>query len=83
MRSAPVSTRVHYYHYDNAMKVSCNRCGWQRVAMSGQRETYRELFDVSCPKYQATMLIVGSIDIAFTGSVVRPRRGRIGFPVAS
>jgi hypothetical protein len=46
------------YDYDEAMPLQCDRCGWTGPASAGDKNFFDELFDISCPKCDAMLLIV-------------------------
>lgn len=54
-RSAEV---IRYYAYDESSDLTCWKCGWRGPARDASQETYRELFDVSCPRCDKMLLIV-------------------------
>jgi hypothetical protein len=46
------------YDFDDAMPLQCDRCGWTGPASAGDKDFFDELFDISCPKCDAMLLIV-------------------------
>lgn len=48
---------VKYYEFDGDRTVSCS-CGWSGKAGHGNREDYRELYDISCPNCDRMLFIV-------------------------
>jgi hypothetical protein len=50
--------QVNYYDYDGSRTLTCPDCGWSGKAGKGNREDYRELYDVSCPTCDRMLLIV-------------------------
>lgn len=49
---------VRYYDYEENEELTCPRCGWNGTAKEGDKESYSELFDVSCPNCEQMLLIV-------------------------
>jgi hypothetical protein len=39
----------------------CWKCQWRGAAREGSREDYEELFDISCPRCDTTLLIVSTV----------------------
>lgn len=54
----PFAKIIEYKEYADSLKIVCPICKWQGKAINGEREYYRDLFDVSCPKCDQMILIV-------------------------
>lgn len=50
---------LSYYAFDDGADITCPECGWSGVAREAAVEYYAELFDVSCPRCDRMLLIVG------------------------
>jgi hypothetical protein len=57
--AAAVAARIieNYYTYRRTMWLTC-RCGWVGRVKDAWMELFAELFDLSCPKCGAMLLIV-------------------------
>lgn len=49
--------QVKFYEFDDKRPISCD-CGWSGEAGQGNREEYRQLYDISCPRCDRMLLIV-------------------------
>ena len=54
----PLAKIIEYREYDDTQQIDCPTCNWKGKAKSGEKEYYRDLFDVSCPKCDQMILIV-------------------------
>src|SRR5256885_16071836 len=60
-RSGPYAKPLRYYEYDENAELECWNCAWRGRAREGSRETYDELFDVSCPRCETMLLVVSVV----------------------
>jgi hypothetical protein len=59
-RAGPYAKPLGYYEYDENAQLTCWNCGWSGAARDGSKESYEELFDVSCPRCETMLLIVNA-----------------------
>jgi len=50
---------IDYADFDEGASLECPVCHWVGAVREGSREYYRDLFDVSCPRCDKMLLIVG------------------------
>lgn len=57
---------LDYYEYHPHERLRCPNCGWTGQAQAANREDHAELFDVSCPRCDKVLLVVGYPTLAQT-----------------
>jgi hypothetical protein len=55
----PAARILEYGEYDEDERIVCPACGWSGPASDGDREVHEALFDVSCPRCDKMLLVVG------------------------
>ncbi|TML00339.1 MAG: hypothetical protein E6G34_02310 [Actinobacteria bacterium] len=60
-RSGPYAKPLRYSEYDENAQLACWNCDWRGPAREGSRESYEELFDISCPRCETMLLIVSTL----------------------
>jgi len=58
-RSGPSAKLLGYYEYAPDTPLECPDCGWSGTGKDASQEMHRDLFDVSCPRCDQMLLVVG------------------------
>ena len=54
----PPALLLGAYEYRENERLTCPHCGWSGQAGEADREFYKELFDVACPRCEKMLLVV-------------------------
>lgn len=50
---------LRYYQYEATAPITCPVCGWRGSGEDADRGMFAELFDLSCPRCDQMLLVVG------------------------
>ncbi len=57
--TGPAAELLEYDEYNERERLRCPQCNWRGRAKDASHNLYSELFDVSCPRCERMLLVVG------------------------